>query len=417
MYNRIFDFLNKHNILYKYQFGFRKCHSTSLALIDMVDNIYTNIDNKNVIVGIYLDLQKAFDTVDHEILLYKLHMYGIRGTVLHWFRDYLTNRQQFVTIADTQSELCNTVCGVPQGSVLGPLLFLLYVNDIQNCATNISIKLFADDTNVFIPGKSVEQTITTVNDSLSLLNDWFLANKLSLSLDKTSYSTFGKFTCNNSVSKVQLCNTEIKQANCCKYLGLFLDNHLTFKHHIDYVNNKLIKFVSIFYKLRDKLNTQILQMIYFSFVYPHILYGIELYANTSKTALKSLIVLNNKILRVLQQQPYRTHTAELYKRYNTLPIPELHVYQLLLLVHKFIHHRHRLPPAFTDYFLLNSSIHNYSTRIKNDLHLHSLSSTMGKRSIKFKASQLWNQLPSELKQIQSHNTFKRDLKTYLLNNL
>jgi len=118
MYNRISKFLEQHNILYRHQFGFRKCHSTSMALIEMVDNVYANIDSKNVTVGMYLDLQKAFDTVDHKILLCKLEMYGIRGLVLDWFRDYLTNRRQFVTIADNHSELGNITCGVPQGSVL-----------------------------------------------------------------------------------------------------------------------------------------------------------------------------------------------------------------------------------------------------------------------------------------------------------
>lgn len=157
-------------ILDKYQFGFRRCHSTSLALIDMIDNIYRNMDMKNVTVGIYLDLQKAFDTVDHGILLHKLYVYGIRGITLDWFRDYLRNRQQFVTLTDISSDMGNITCGVPQGSVLGPLLFLLYINDIQNCTSDCSIKLFADDTNVFVHGKSLDEVIAKANNSLASLS-------------------------------------------------------------------------------------------------------------------------------------------------------------------------------------------------------------------------------------------------------
>jgi len=150
----------------------------------MIDNIYRNMDLKNVTVGIYLDLQKAFDTVDHGILLHKLYVYGIRGITLDWFRDYLRNRQQFVTLTDISSDMGNITCGVPQGSVLGPLLFLLYINDIQNCTYDFSIKLFADDTNVFVHGKSLDEV--KANNSLALLSKWFTVNKISLSVDKTS---------------------------------------------------------------------------------------------------------------------------------------------------------------------------------------------------------------------------------------
>ena len=160
----------------------------------------------NVTVGVYLDLQKAFDTVDHGILLRKLHNYGIREIVLNWISDYLTNRQQFVTIGDNASDFDSVTWGVPQGSVLGPLLFLLYVNDIQNCAPDSCIKLFAEDTNIFVTGKSLEETINKANNSLLLLSNWFAANKLSLSIDKTSYSIFGKYANKNHNYKLQLCN-------------------------------------------------------------------------------------------------------------------------------------------------------------------------------------------------------------------
>jgi len=413
MYNRIIAFLDKHNILYKFQYGFRRCHSTSLALIEMLDNVYTNLDTGNVTVAVYLDLQKAFDTVDHSILLYKLQMYGIRGIVLDWFQDYLTDRQQVVTIANNVSDLGSITCGVPQGSVLGPLLFLLYVNDIQNCAPDCSIKLFADDTNIFVTGKSVKEAVDKANNSLLLLSNWFAVNKLSLSIDKTSYSIFGKNVNKNHNHILRLCNMDIKEVTCCKYLGIYVDNHLVWKNHIDYVYTKILKFVSIFYKLRENLNSRILQMIYFSFIYPQILYGIEIYANTNKSAIKRLMVLNNKVLRILQHQRIRVHNVELYRNYNTLPIPELHNYQLLILVHKFLYYNEKLPPAFNNYFTLNYNVHNYNTRKSNELHLQSLQTTVGKKIIKFKASQLWNQLPNEIKEIKSQNLFKSKLKNYL----
>lgn len=143
------------------------------------------------------------------------------------------------------------------------------------------------------------------------------------------------------------------------------------------------------------------------------MYGIEVYANTKKSFLKGLMILNNKLLRTLQQQTLRTHTVELYKNYNTLTIPDLHDYQLCNLVHKFLYNKEKLPPAYSNYFTQNYAVHNYCTKNRNDLHLQSCQTAIGKKIIKFKASQLWNLLPNDLKQIQSYNSFKSRLKIYI----
>jgi len=169
----VYSFLHKYSLLYQYQFGFRHHHSTSLALIELCDNLYSHLDQHEVVVGMYFDLQKAFDTVNHKILLQKLYGYGIRGIVHEWFRSYLSNRKQFVSINNIDSDLDNINCGVPQGSVLGPLLFLIYVNDIANASPNSGIRLFADDTNVFVYGKSLSETNFKAEGVVKKLNQWF----------------------------------------------------------------------------------------------------------------------------------------------------------------------------------------------------------------------------------------------------
>ena len=170
MYERLYSFLEAHQCIYELQFGFRTGHSTTHALLDLTEDIRKHIDNNKYAIGVFIDLQKAFDTVDHEILLEKLHHYGIRGTANNWFRSYLSNRQQFVTINGQNSTLKQMRHGVPQGSVLGPLLFLIYINDLHKAIKYSKTRHFADDTNLLLGNTSMKQLKTQLNKDLKTLN-------------------------------------------------------------------------------------------------------------------------------------------------------------------------------------------------------------------------------------------------------
>ena len=167
MYNRLISFLENNKILFKNQFGFRKQHSTYMALMVLLDKIVKALENGEFVVGVYLDFSKAFDTVDHSILFVKLEYYGIRGIALDWFKSYLTGRKQYVTYNGTSSSTKVIKCGVPQGSILGPLLFLLYINDLPNVCKSTNPVLYADDTNLFINGKNLIDLQTTFNSELA----------------------------------------------------------------------------------------------------------------------------------------------------------------------------------------------------------------------------------------------------------
>ena len=165
------DFINEFDILSNSQYGFRKNISTSLALIDLMDRTSISIEQNEHTLGIFLDLAEAFDTVSHDILLEKLTFYGIRGTAHNWLKNYLTNRHQFVFIDGSNSTRLPVTCGVPQGSILGPLLFIIYINDLTLVSELLTFIMFADDTNIFISGHKLANLILTLNSELEVMND------------------------------------------------------------------------------------------------------------------------------------------------------------------------------------------------------------------------------------------------------
>ena len=178
MYNRVTDFLNKHKILFKNQFGFRHGHSTSSAILELIHKITQAIEKKEFTLSVFIDLSKAFDVIDHTILIHKLKYYGIRGKCLNWFESYLNNRQQFTVVNGTNSKYNTVRCGVPQGSILGPLLFLIYVNDLPQCSQSLHYILFADDTSVFVSGNDLSSLVVNMNIQLTNIATWMEANKL-----------------------------------------------------------------------------------------------------------------------------------------------------------------------------------------------------------------------------------------------
>ena len=339
-----------------------------MAVLDVIDECYSNIDNKEIVVGIFFDLQKAFDTVNHNILVIKLQYYGIRGLMLEWLQSYLSMRQQFTIVNGVRSSLKVNDCGVPQGSVLGPLLFLLYINDLPSCVPEAKLKLFADDTNLFLADTNLTRLEYTANICLKNMEQWFIANKLSLNVDKTYYSIFcGRklFDVNRSLN-LFMCNQRLSRVSSCKFLGIVIDEKLTWSLHVNHIKTKIFKFIGIFYKIRSWIPVECLKMLYFSFIYPHLLYGIEIYANCSHTTLQSLHVLNNRILRVLLNKPVRSPVNELYINFDTLPLHLLFEKQVLIFVHKCLFNNQVLPEIFHNYFNRRYMIHEHNTR-KNQI--------------------------------------------------
>ena len=288
MYNKLAPFFQKHKVFYKCQFAFKKNHATNNALTEVMNYIYKSLDEGNYVFGIYIDLKKAFDTVQHQILLYKLQHYGIRGLAFQWFESYLSKRKQFVVINNIQSDI-SEFCeyGVPQGSVLVPVLFLLFINDIDRSLSKITIKLFADDTNCFISDKNFISLERLVEIELNRLQKWINATKLTINFDpkKSSYYVFksrGKCFPVNFDTGLKVGSNLLKYKETTKYLGIILDSNLTWESHIKEMNQKLIKYTGIFSKVRSCLPVACPKTVYNAFIFSRLNYGSEIDVNTTK---------------------------------------------------------------------------------------------------------------------------------------
>src|SRR6266516_301111 len=303
VYEKIFliklnSFLSKHNIIYEGQYGFQKNKSTQHALISFVDTVTEALDSGKFVLSIFLDLSKAFDTVDHSILLNKLYKYGIRGVALDFITSYLSNRCQFVEIDGTISSSLNVTCGVPQGSTLGPTLFLLYINDLSLCSKLLKLLLFADDTTVSYSSSDINLLVDTVNKELELLQNWFNLNKLSLNPLKSSYMIFSNQKQDPVHQEIFIGNQSIIKLKNCKFLGVEIDSALKWKNHIRQVEIKLSSAIYIIRNIRYKINRVTALKLYDTLILSHLTYCNVLWGNAYKSYLENLYRLQKRALRL-----------------------------------------------------------------------------------------------------------------------
>ena len=271
MYNRLVSFIQEHKLLYLKQYGFQSGKSTELAINSLLGNIITSLGNKQNTICIFLDFAKAFDTVNHNILLQKLQYYGVRGLPYLWFKSYLTDRKHFVSIGDSLSDVEHIKCGVPQGSILGPLLFLLYINDIIACSNILQFTLFADNTSISYEfDRNAKNIGEVINQELKHVSNWLIANKLTRNVDKSSFLHFAVG------AKKKIClsmdNAPLNEKTCSKYLGVLIDNKLNWKSHISQTNFKISKGLSIITSLRHFVPKTLLRNLYFAFIQSNINY-------------------------------------------------------------------------------------------------------------------------------------------------
>ena len=414
---RILSHLNKHSILHEHQYGFRENHSTDMALLQLVEKIYTAINNNKYALGIFLDLSKAFDSVDHTILLSKLHRYGFHDISYIWLVNYVSNREQFVYVNGCTSSRAQLTYGVPQGSILGPLLFLVYINDLATVSSTMLPILFADDTNLILTHSHFDSLISEANSGIIKFSEWFQINKLTLNVKKTNFIIFtgkNKKYCKSS-AKITIGDNDIIQVSSTKFLGVLIDERLSWSEHIKLVNNKVLKSIGIIRKIRDFISQEVLNILYYSLIHPHLSYGNIVWASTYPSNLQKLLIAQKKFVRLATFSNYLSPSAPLFKNLQIMSVYDINILQSCVFTYKYIQLSHLLPKSFHEFFTVNSQVHSYNTRQTDKLHPPFCRTTHTQFSFAHRGSILWNSHLHVVKLSSSLNTFKLRLKAYLLN--
>lgn len=413
LHKRFMKFIDKYKIIILQQYGFLPKHSTIFALIDVVDNIRKIIEKGDYALGIFLDLKKAFDTVDHEILLSKLDHYGFRGHSNNLIRSYLTGRSQFTVVNGKKSKIQNIETGVPQGSVLGPLFFILYINDIINCIDNGKMTLFADDTSLLLHHKNLRILKQQAEKEMKNLYEWFISNKLTLNWDKTFFVMYHtKKKRIENFMELKINDKSIKRVDYVTYLGMIIDNNLSWDKHVNKLCTNLARNFQMFYNIRSILPNYLKRQLYFSLVYSRVQYGIELYGACSNRLLKKIQTMQNKLLKVLYNLPYRTATNDLHLELDLLNVKDIYNMNILKFVYDSCNKESI--KQFHDYFKPHHTIHMHNTRQQNNLYVKTIKTKYGESMIQYKGAIFWNSLHQNIQTSSSAYIFKKAVRNTLI---
>ena len=428
IYNRLYNFLQSNNVIYENQFGFRKQHSTSHAVNYSINKILSEIERKKHMIGIFIDLSKAFDTIEHSKLLDKLKFYGVRGRCFDILKSYLSNRTQKTKFQGIYSDESNVEYGVPQGSVLGPLLFIIYINDIVNSADLGSFVLFADDTNIFIEGESIEEAYRKGNHVLGKIEDYMIKNQLHINIDKSCCMEFcpklksdtmtcarSRPYCTKSLSNsLYLCGKELKKVQKVKFLGVVIDNKLSWEAQIDHLEMKLNSTIVMIKRIKRFIPKSEYLKLYNSLFLPHLTYCISCWGGVLSYKLKKIFSIQKRCVRLLfgnepsydHHEYYQTcarvrtfadhmspkiftleHTKPLFNEQEILNLENLHLYHTFMEVLKIL--KFESPISLRQLFKFTDS--NNSKRNMN-LLLPRPKFDMSKSNFIFKSSSIWNKL-------------------------
>ena len=345
IHDQMYEYFNKFKLLAEQQYGFRKQHSTEYAAVKLIDHVSREMEAGKIPANVYIDLSKAFDTLTFDILLYKLKYYGVTDTALDLMKSYLTNRKQYVVFGGCQSEHTEIYTGVPQGSILGPLFFCIYINDLITVSDRLNFLMYADDTTIYFNLEDFSNIFkeTDINNELEKVNTWLKLNKLSLNTQKTKLMLFHRKQKHIDEVSVIINGTKIERVASFNFLGIMLDENLSWKSHIEMVGNKISKVTGILYRLKNVFPESVLFVLYNSLIVSYINYGLLLWGVHSHR----LDSLQKKALRFMTNSSYLAHTTPLLIKHGLLNVGDMYKLKLLKFYYKLSYDL--LPPYFNNY--------------------------------------------------------------------
>jgi len=411
---RLITFLNNCSILNESQYGFRKKRDTTQAILEFYLQLLNAAVEKREVLASFIDLSKAFDTIDHEVLIYKLEHYGVRGNALAWIRSYLSERSLYVDHAGHKSaSIPLKPFGVPQGSVIGPILFLIYCNDLPNCLTSTKCVQFADDTTIYLPADNSTNLLTNkMNEDLQNLQKWCESNSLKINPTKTNFMIFNQQTNTNPQAyQVRMGPSIIEQVNKYKMLGVWIDDQLKWQAHIDYIHRKISQGLFALKLIKSYASKKTLLNVYHALVQSHLQYGIITWGLASQTNIRKLQVQQKKAIRLVHKTPYNSHTPPLFRDAKVLRLQELFTLHASLLMYNL--HANTLPANIKDCFTRHAHSHPHSLRNLHDYIAPMPSSLPIKNSILFQGQKIWSDISPLFKSYHSIK-FKTHTKKDLL---
>ena len=414
VHQQLYAYLQEHNILHPAQSGFRPGHCTQDVVVASVDDWRRGLDNNHVVGAVLVDLSRAFDSISHDLLLCKMDLYGIRGKAKQWFHSYLSDRKQRVVVDGEVSPWSTIRMGVPQGSILGPLLFTLFINDLPSVLQSTKTMLYADDTTIYHSCPDPQQLQEALADDLLRMTSWLKTNHLHINVRKTKLLLLARRGRAHELDRVRLSvnDVEIERQNNVKFLGVIIDSELNWEKHVAAVRRKCIGGLATVRRLRHTLPASLKARLYSALIQPHLDYCAVAWQECSKLQQRRIEQIQNYGMRQILTMPPRTSSELLRGVLSWDQLTKRRSILRLQLMHRCMHGL--APEYLCSRFQTNSTLPNYAkTRGWNNVHLRRPNTDWYKRSFEYQGAKDWNSLPNELKSITSKHVFTTCLRCYL----
>lgn len=415
---QITDYCENYKILSQHQAGFRRRNSCETAIQSVLSDWKNALEKKQVVGAVFLDFRRAFETIDRHLLIGKLEKYGFGPTVINWMREYLFNRTQKTKYDGKTSSPREVNYGVPQGTVLGPSLFVLYINDIVSVVEKCKIQLFADDTLLYCVGSDVKSVVDTLNSELKYIENWLNNNSLKVNTDKSNVmlitSRYSSLSTENHAG-VLFNNSRIKQVDEIKYLGVVIDKNLTFSSHAAYITNKIAKKVNFLSRIGKDLSPWTKTIIYKTIILPHLNFCSTLLFLANKSDINVLQKKQNQALRVILGCGRYARVNNMLEAVNILSVRQVIWYNTAIFIYKIIHGL--LPHHLYNNCSFVSEVHGYNTRSQDNFYIRTVSTNYSQNSLFHNGLKIYNDIPTHIKKAATLSEFKVAYKKYVRLNI